>query len=310
MRQQRLGHIGRQVGMVQSHAGLLQYRLNALTRCAAPVPKGFGDVQVLGLVLANDVRQAGTPQIFRFLLGNPGAVLPAVLGPIPRGVAEVTTRRMALQEHRPAGQGAEQHVQGDRVRVRPGGIAVPRDLDEDVGGRRRLFPQVSEEMGEPRLVVYFGNTPASVPQIRVRRPGPVGERPARLGAAQTADPRAAVPSGGRFPAGGFAAPRPPQIHHALHEPRREPGHHLFLVRRRPVAADGLRRHPRACSRNRAAEIVADRSYLVVVRIAPRCLRHDDPRQVFPRTALELFVQRGLGVAAEAHFGTRTTDLFP
>ena len=102
-----------------------------------------------------------------------------------------------------SGESAEQHVQGDRVRVRSRGVAVPRDLDEDVGEpggwRVRFFPHVPEELGKSRLVADLGNTPASVAQVGIRRPRQTGKRPARPGTAQTADPRSAAASGRRFP---------------------------------------------------------------------------------------------------------------
>ena len=80
-RQKRCGHIGRQGGMAQLYAGLVQDRFDTFWRRALPMPKGFGDVQVLRLVLANDVCQPGALQVFRLLLGNPGAVASTSLLP-------------------------------------------------------------------------------------------------------------------------------------------------------------------------------------------------------------------------------------
>ncbi len=95
------------------------------------VPPSFGDVEVFGVVLGQDVRESGAAQEFGVLLADPGAVRARFGFPIEGGFFHVAAAGVAFENDRLGGQRAEQKIERGGIGVGASGVAVPGDLHEN-----------------------------------------------------------------------------------------------------------------------------------------------------------------------------------
>ena len=191
---------------------LPERRANLLFPRAGAIPPRFGDVQILGAVLRNNLGQPGPPEEFKLLLLDPPAVRLGLTLPVPVRAAQVTATGMALEQNRLARECTQQQVQSERVGVCSCGIAMPGDLYQVAICR---WKNSREDFGQSIRVTRPGKKDRARFRVSGSRRTPAPVVPHLRGAGVLlANPR-------RHPRGLASALLLPEIAKAVLEPRED-----------------------------------------------------------------------------------------